>query len=225
MSEGCAESLGDSVGFDWGSFGAPRAVGQPSSVGDLFIASLYAIVGTDLGTIAELEAALDPLELVAADLATARDLWNLDAEDPAARFWFGWLTERVDLVALRDPDESGARMGYLSGLVNVYLTWPATGADGLEPTVASVLNHEASHEFAPDHIGTDEFPYDADASGAYAVGARWLYEWMARNLDSAAAKCPLLVDELSDTCVQIADDEGFAPCQGGLVCDTQADDR
>lgn len=190
IDEACATALGDLLDLDWGTFdGEPAAVEWPETALDNVLGAAYALIASDVGTIAELQAVMLPDEVAALALADPPRGRTYAPEDPAAALWVELLADGVKRTVW-DGDVLG-EASYRAGVLHVEFEpngYDALTLDEHPAHFASALVHEASHALVS-HVacdGPDTRFCDADGRGAYGAQIRWATSWIAANADAVS---------------------------------------
>jgi hypothetical protein len=106
LSQGCVEQLGALIRLDWDSFHAtPAAVGQPETTLEHLIWGAHTLVASDVGTVAELDAAMQKSELLKHEYGGSWRGARVRPDDEAAEWWLEHYADHVAALRWDERDD------------------------------------------------------------------------------------------------------------------------
>jgi hypothetical protein len=215
----CAAALGNVVNLDWSSFGEePHTIAVPTSGSDLIIGGLFTLIASDVGSVGDLQDALEPEELLSAQFPGGLTSSRFDEDDPAAAFWLDYVAERIEGVRFEPYEDCSLQLAVYDVMETCLESVDEAPIEygGHPGDIASGLIHEAGHVDGPGHDAGPSGTWDADASTTGGLQARWLNSWaLANEGTAAAADHDNLVYYRWLVCTYIVDPGTFGPCSFG----------
>ncbi len=226
ISADCAEALVEDLAVDLESLGedAPRAVPQIENSYDALIASALFLLTTDIGDVANDQAAPEVLQGALSAIREEHELVD-DVHDGSALYLL--LADSVRVTTYDASLEGTAGWRPLDD--QLFL---GEGFLGEPLLAAGVVVHELMHEWRKHDLDCDRLPYDdgdfegegCDSNPDRALGAEAQYLFSAltglkqMGLDGEVygAACELGTETIEVVCQMIGDSLGFAPCQDSL---------